>query len=335
MTRPTRSNREPVFPKPYEFVSFPNTSPPLKPPAGHHKYLNKRHHGTLHLELTVETALHISTGTVMMGSDVGQSRLPLIKTMMEGQDRKLMIPGSSLKGAIRSVYEAITNSTLGVVTRRYKNKMPRERLPCTNQERLCPASQIFGALNWQGLVSFRDAKCVKTEWKSGFMPSLYRPRPDQRQKYFRPVSRKFYYHADKAVTGGDRGIPVQQANPKYIFETQIQFQNLTSAELGTLLVALGQDEQHSFALKVGAGKPVGMGSMSVEVTAIEKPDSMVDRYQSYDSNTKRLQGEELKQLVKQWIAEAHQTKLLELNQLEQLQRILEYPTTRQAPDGVY
>lgn len=54
-----------------------------------------------------------------MGSDVGQSKIPLIKTMQMGEN-KLLIPGSSLKGAVRSVYEAITNSTLGVVTPKYK-----------------------------------------------------------------------------------------------------------------------------------------------------------------------------------------------------------------------
>ncbi|MBP0003557.1 MAG: CRISPR-associated protein [Cyanobacteria bacterium SBC] len=335
MTRSNRSNREPEFPKPYEFVSFPRKPLQLKPPAGHHKYLEKRHHGTLHLELSVGTSLHVSTGTVMMGSDVGESRLPLIKTMMEGQDKKLIIPGSSLKGAIRSIYEAITNSTLGVVTNRYRNRMPKDRLPCRKKEQLCPASQVFGALDWQGLVSFRDAKCVKTGVTSGFMPSLYRPRPDQCQKYFDPVSRKFYYHADKAVKGGQRGIPVQQASQNYVFETQVQFKNLTLAELGTLLVALGQDEKYPFALKVGAGKPIGMGSMTVTVKQLEKPDSMRDRYLSYTAENKPLEGEELKQFKKQAIETARQTKLLELEQLEQLQRILEYPTTRKAPDGAY
>lgn len=157
-----RPDNAPQVPKPYEFVEFPPNAPTLTSPAGHHKYLKNRIHGILHLQLTVETALHISTGTVMMGRDLGQSKIPLIKTMQTGNE-KLTIPGSSLKGVVRSIYEAITNSTLAVVTNRYKDKMPRNRLPCRSKEKLCPASRVFGALDWQGLISFQDARCVKKD----------------------------------------------------------------------------------------------------------------------------------------------------------------------------
>ncbi|MDT9273030.1 MAG: RAMP superfamily CRISPR-associated protein [Limnospira sp. PMC 737.11] len=321
-------------PKPYEFVEFPPNAPTLTSPAGHHKYLKNRIHGILHLQLTVETALHISTGTVMMGRDLGQSKIPLIKTMQTGNE-KLTIPGSSLKGVVRSIYEAITNSTLAVVTNRYKDKMPRNRLPCGSKEKLCPASRVFGALDWQGLISFQDARCVKKGFAPGFMPSLYRPRPDQRRKYFNPVSRKFYYHAIKAVAGGEKGIPTQQAAAQYTFETQLQFMNLTQAELGALLASLGQDKDYPFSLKVGAGKPIGMGTMTVKITQIQRTDSMRDRYSDYNTEPPSLTGSELQTFIKQAIAAAHQQKLLELPQLKQLQKILAYPTNRKAPEDMY
>src|SRR5579883_913606 len=98
-------------PKPYELISFPKERPTLQHPIGHHKYDSHRLHGTLFLTLKVKTSLHVSTGVVVMGSDIN-SRVPLIKTMVQGVDQKLSIQGSSLKGCIRSVYEAITNSTL-------------------------------------------------------------------------------------------------------------------------------------------------------------------------------------------------------------------------------
>lgn len=334
MPRPQHPNQAPNIPKPYDFVSFPDRSPTLKAPAGHHKYDNNKLHGTIYLELTVETAVHVSTGIVMMGSDVGQKRIPLIKTMMQSGER-LTIPGSSLKGVIRSIYEAITNSTLGVVTNKYKNRIPTDRLPPRSKDRLCPASRIFGALDWQGIVSFRDAKCTETKFVPGFMPSLYRPRPDQRQRYFKPVSRKFYYHAQKAVSGGDRGIPVQQANAQYTFSTQLHFKNLTQAELGALFIALGQDEKYPFALKVGAGKPIGMGTMTVKISAIAKPNSLRDRYSSYTQETPRLEGQPLQEFVGNAIATAHRQNLIELPQLQQLHQILQYPTDREAPSGIY
>lgn len=322
--------------KPYALVPFPNSKPQLKHPVGHDRYRNDRLHGKLVLKLTVKTAVHISTGIVAMGTDVGD-RIPLIKTMAQGQQRQLTIPGSSLKGVVRSAFEAITNSTLAVASR--KREMPPERLQCQDKKNLCPASLVFGAMNWQGLIHFTDAICETAKSTTGFMPSLYRPRPDQRRAYFdqngKAAGRKFYYNAIKAVSGGDRGIPVQQAGTEYVFKTELQFNNLTQAELGTLLIVLGQDPKHPMALKVGGGKPIGMGTMTVELEAIEKPQSLKERYIRYaipESN--RLTGNPLKTFVSEATQAAHKG-LVERPQLEALAEILKWPTDRTAPEGMY
>ena len=329
-------------PKPYELISFPKERPPKNPPAGHHQYLGDRLHGTLFLTLKVQTTLHVSTGVVVMGSDIG-SRVPLIKTMVQNIDQKLSIQGSSLKGCIRSAYEAITNSTLAVITSRYRDKIPQERLPCKNKQELCPASQVFGALDWQGLIEFSDAKCQNTGFATGFMPSLYRPRPDQRRAYFdargNVAGRKFYYHTIRAIDKGqNQGITVQQAAKEYTFQTQIQFKNLTAAELGTLLIVLGQDPKYPIALKVGGGKPIGMGTMTVEVTAarvLQNKGDLRDRYSSYKpSESDSMTGTKLQQFMQKNIQAAH-SSLVQATQLQQLAEVLKYPTDREPPTGMY
>ena len=329
-------------PKPYELISFPKERPPKNPPAGHHQYLGDRLHGTLFLTLKVQTTLHVSTGVVVMGSDIG-SRVPLIKTMVQNIDQKLSIQGSSLKGCIRSAYEAITNSTLAVITSRYREKIPQERLPCKNKQELCPASQVFGALDWQGLIEFSDAKCEKTGFATGFMPSLYRPRPDQRRAYFdargNVAGRKFYYHTIRAIDKGqDRGITVQQAAKEYTFKTQIQFKNLTAAELGTLLIVLGQDPKYPIALKVGGGKPIGMGTMTVEVTAarvLQNKGDLRDRYSSYNPpESDSMTGTKLQPFMQKNIQAAH-SSLVQATQMQQLAEVLKYPTDREPPTGMY
>src|ERR671933_823047 len=329
-------------PKPYELISFPKERPPKNPPAGHHQYLGDRLHGTLFLTLKVQTTLHVSTGVVVMGSDIG-SRVPLIKTMVQNIDQKLSIQGSSLKGCIRSAYEAITNSTLAVITSRYRDKIPQERLPCKNKQELCPASQVFRALDWQGLIEFSDAKCQNTGFATGFMPSLYRPRPDQRRAYFdargNVAGRKFYYHTIRAIDKGqDRGITVQQAAKEYTFKTQIQFKNLTPAELGTLLIVLGQDPKYPIALKVGGGKPIGMGTMTVEVTAarvLQNKGDLRDRYSSYNPpDSDSMTGNKLPQFMQKNIQAAH-SSLVQATQLQQLAKVLKYPTDREPPTGMY
>jgi hypothetical protein len=285
-----------------------------------------------------------------MGSDIGNNRIPLIKTMVQGVDQKLSIQGSSLKGCIRSVYEAITNSTLAVITSKYREKIPRERLPCRNKEELCPASQVFGALDWQGLIDFSDAKCESTGFSPGFMPSLYAPRPQREAYYTRGMvaGRKFYYHTVRAIDKGqNQGIPVQQAAKEYTFTTQLHFRNLKPAELGTLLVVLGQDSKYPIALKVGGGKPIGMGTMTVTVTKLSafadsqqlanefKLPMLRDRYSSYTPpESDALTGTNLQQFMHRTIQSAHST-LIQKPQLEQLTEVLLYPTDREPPAGMY
>lgn len=337
---PHNSDNESLTPKPYGFVTFPRERPNLQPPTGHHKYHHNHLHGTLFLTLTVKTSLHVSTGVVAMGSDIG-SRVSLIKTMVQGTNNQLLIQGSSLKGCIRSVYEAITNSTLAIVTSKYKDKIPTERLPCKNKEKLCPASRVFGAMDWQGLIEFNDAKCESTSFSTGFMPSLYSPRP-QRQAYYqrgKVAGRKFYYHTIRAIEKGqDRGISVQQAAKQYTFTTQLQFKNLKPEELGTLFIVLGQDPKHPIALKVGGGKPIGMGTMTVEITTAEvlqNQKELRSRYSSYTPPQTDLSGDRLKQFIQKQIQTASNSKLLQTTQLQQLAEVLRYPTDREPPEGMY
>ena len=332
-------NSDDLPPKPYELVSFSKRKPVLKAPVGHHRYRQKDYHGTLQLSLKVKTALHVSTGVTALGSDVDQ-KVPLIKTMTQGRANHLVIQGSFLKGCIRAIYEAITNSTLAVVSGRYKQKMPKERLPCRRKDSLCPASQVFGALDWQGLVHFTDARCTSKSAVTGFMPSLYRPRPDQRKDYFdsrgNATGRKFYHHAREAVDGGNRGIPVQQAGTEYTFKTSLQFLNLSQAQLGTLLISIGQDADYPMALKLGGGKPVGLGTVQVAVTEAEVTQDVRDRYAQYEvPEAAKLTGEPLATFVQAAVKAAHREKLVEEGQLSELQEVLKWPTNRDAPTGMY
>ena len=334
----SRSQADELAPKPYELVSFPRQKPTLRHPAGHDQYRSDCYHGTLSLTLNVKTAVHVSTGIVVLGTDV-KSKVPLIKTMTQGAQQRLTIAGSSLKGVVRSIYEAITNSTLAVVTGKYNQDMPRERLPCRDKTRLCPASMVFGALDWQGLVQFSDAVCQRSEFATGFMMSPYSPQPKKHAEYFhngQAAGRKFYYHAVKALDGGEQGIPVQQAGSEYTFTTQVRFMNLTEAELGTLLIALGQDEKAGFALKVGGGKPRGMGTMTVTVSSIESFQTVRDRYRAYMlPNATTLTDQPLKAFIQQRIAAAYRHKLVETVQLKELSEILKFPTDRPAPKEAY
>jgi hypothetical protein len=333
-------------PKPYELISFPRERPTPQHPIGHHKYDSHHLHGTLFLTLKVKTSLHVSTGVVVMGSDIN-SRVPLIKTMVQGIDQKLSIQGSSLKGCIRSVYEAVTRSCI-CKTKAETNQIPHGYRECKislkkNMVSVCHACQVFGAMDWQGLIDFSDAKCEDAGFSTGFMPSLYRPRPEQRKAYFdqkgKVAGRKFYYHTVRAIDKGqNQGIAVQQAAKEYTFTTKLQFRNLKPEELGTLLIVLGQDPKYPIALKVGGGKPIGMGTMIVEVTQatlLENAQDLRDRYSAYTpSQSDHLTGQALQQFIQKQIQAAH-SRLVQTPQLQELGEVLHYPTDREPPEGMY
>ena len=345
-----------IYPKPYNLVSLPEKKPQLESPAGQKKYHENRYHGTLDLTLTVHTSLHVSTGAIALGSDVGKNRIALIKTMVRENEEKLIIPGSSFKGVVRSVYEAITRSCLCKVSKSYKQgdhkipiKIPSGYQECRinpsdkddEKKKVCPACRIFGALNCQGLVHFSDAKCQISGFLVGFMPSLHPPQPGKRQEYFNDendtvTGRKFYYHFAKAVDKGQQqGFPVQQASGKeYIFSAKLHLKNILKAELGALFIVLGQDAKNKIALKVGGGKPIGMGTMTVTVDRFHCPEKISDRYLDYHRTLEPLTGKELEKLMQSAI-DAARKDLVQSQQLTQITEVLRYSRDRQPPEGNY
>ncbi|MEO1428360.1 MAG: RAMP superfamily CRISPR-associated protein [Cyanobacteria bacterium J06633_8] len=327
------SNKE-IGPKPYELIPFPKKPITSKSPPGHLQYLPNHLHGTLYLTLLVKTTLHISTGSVVMGSDI-DNNVPLIKTMVKTPDNKLIIQGSSLKGCIRSIYEAITNSRLGVITKEYQDKKyyPRERLPNNDKNQLCPASLVFGASGerwgWQSLIDFQDATCETVGYSTGFIPNLWSVKPEEGKAYLnkgKAAGRKFYYHMTREIDKGKRhGIPIQQIKQAY-FKTQIQFHNLQPEELGTLLVVLGQDSEYRLGLKIGGGKPIGMGTITIDITKANISQNLSDlrqRYSSYNTSSQTLTGDKLKTYIQQNIKIARKN-LIENTQLQAIYQVLGY-----------
>lgn len=329
----------PTVPKPYQLVSLPKTSIDRQSPTTHDRFKPDRLTGKIKLQLTVRTTAFVASGTVAMGTDLGSPKtrgVPLIKTSVE-RDGKLIIPGSSLKGVVRSAYEAITLSCL-CKTKAKKEQIPNGYQECKTKTQLCPACRVFGSLNFQGLIHFSDAIGTDADFSVGFMPSLYAPRPRRSEYYIngKVAGRKFYYHAIHAVDKGQKqGISVQQAGGSFIFTTIIKFKNLTEAELGTLLVVLGQDQEKAkIALKVGGGKPVGMGTMTVEVIEIEYLKNWKNYYTNYESEPESLTDNLLEQFKQKSIKSAHQN-LIQSDQLNQLVQVLKWPTDREPPEGMY
>jgi CRISPR/Cas system CSM-associated protein Csm3 (group 7 of RAMP superfamily) len=252
----------------YDFVESANRID-KRDPQGHKEFANSGLHGHLELQLLAQQPIHVAVGVTVLGQDVGSDR-PLVRPMMQKPNGSLFIPGSSLKGCIRSIYEAITASTVGA------RSINATSTPCTGERNLCPASRVFGALGYQGMIEFTDAVC-HTPASIGDIPIMHSPNPGHDRKFYRTTAQRL----DPPEMSH---VPIQQAPRGSIFTTRLRFKNLLSEELGTLLIALGQDPNYPMALKLGAGKAHGMGQLTVEVGQAQvyrTEDLQRDRYSSY------------------------------------------------------
>jgi CRISPR/Cas system CSM-associated protein Csm3 (group 7 of RAMP superfamily) len=148
-----------------------------------------------------------------------------------------ILRGTSLKGMVRAVYEAITGSCLPLVKLRGEYDQPVKSIPgqakpkftfdygddlgdfdtkrCCGRSTLCPACRLFGTLagkeeGFKGQVSFSDARFVTPSALKSclsddffFLPVLGTPKPHHSQTYGAGGSmvsiagRKFYYHHKK------------------------------------------------------------------------------------------------------------------------------------------
>ena len=172
---------------------------------------------------------------------------------------RLTIPGSSLKGAVRSIVEAISSPPSCLrVTRARAAEQPTNVQTCSQKERLCISCRMFGAMGYLGQVRFRDAVLDIGEPTIISTPSLFAPRTRERL-YVREgkiVGRKFYRHGTLA-----RGnVPLEACAPDSRFHLRVDFDNLSHAQLGLLLTALGQGEP-KLHLKLGGAKPACCGSV--------------------------------------------------------------------------
>lgn len=226
-----------------------------------------------------------------------------------------ILQGASIKGMIRSVYEAITDSCLTFAATdgiSGKEKIPYSYADlgnylsgkCNSLEALCPACRLFGAikgdtLNCQGKVAFSDAALVEgtLSQQKCCLKELSSPKPHHYATYGKsghpgsPIAgRKFYYHQGKNPSfsieerlSNNRTIRIEEYAPVgCVFSFQIYGENLTKEELGKLLLAI---ELHDgLGHKIGLGKAFGLGSCCITISREKSPITKASkRYESWNT----------------------------------------------------
>jgi len=275
------------------------------------------HSGVIHC--TIENLTPLFIGWRPSGSN----HPPLLR------NGKRIIPGSSLKGMLRSLAEIVGGGCFVVTDN--GNRIPEQLNACRQVNRLCIACRMFGAMErgakarvHKGKVSIGDALIQETQPSSKPLMVLLSNNGVRHEPFYRSAqsgrldwkSRKLYFHQHKHMASTpsipqkiqERAWNVDALLPGHHFDVEIQFTSLTDLELGLLLYILHLEDEVDVQIgeermrlkgpmrhKIGNAKPAGMGSCHIWLNRLTYLASATKRFTSMTSaENKVLEGESLK-----------------------------------------
>ncbi len=224
------------------------------------------------MPLKIETISKVFVGTGDYETDNKGVYQPFARS-----NGKLVIPGTCIKGVVRTYAEALSPSCEGGKC-------------CVEKDGICICCSIFGALGFQGRVSFCDTEALeptgvtlnkypmKVRWSGGFKGG-----------------RRFYYHnkpnnyraiderTQRIISQNEERVETVSENTCFACDTF--FENLTQKEIGLLLLAMGCSPDHPFFPKLGGGKNRLLGSIRIslpEDIRLASPNLYSDFAISYD-----------------------------------------------------
>lgn len=254
----------------------------------------------------------------------------------------IIIPGSGIKGPVRTLVEAFSNSCVrvqesDVVSRNYK--------PCNARTGLCPACRMFGSTGQAGRVRFDDAGPVGNEETLQHLTQIVKI-----AELFGPNAspqRKFYVIQQTAVSKNlvpERTHAFIEVVPKdTLFITTLYFDNLSNGEIGLLLRALGFDLHPSnsraktslrnrFPISLGGAKPRALGAVKVLLSELRlRGTSGTSNYFTTLVRGRECDPEERRTLLQDWVSNI---SLLDHDTYQQFCKSVSKPDS-QAPEGVY
>lgn len=275
----------------YLFVPLPDhVNRRTHPEAVFDRQVDAALSGVATIEFLCEQPIHIGSGFKRM---VGPR---VVRSAVRIQDG-LGLPGSSVKGMLRSRYEAITysctdapkdkvwdvRSSTGLRKARFRlGTLTLDALKaCSFREpKMCPACALFGRMSQRSRVTVTDFHApAQGEFALFDLPEQFGPNihhvgsakiivdehsRDRSSNQMFEVSdlkgRKFALGEGRRVENA-KPQPVEVIPEGTILQGQIRFMNVMPMELGGILAAIGK--MPASKLKIGAGKCYGLGRMSL------------------------------------------------------------------------
>lgn len=270
--------------KPFSFIPFLETKP--------YKVISGKLRGVINLKIEVLNAIHVSKDSY----DMDESNVIYKEFYKIGSN--YAIPGTSLKGMIRSIAEMVSNSCISAVKDEFAKLPHIKHRSCKiqsgyNAEDTCIICDIFGAMGRKSKIKISN---FIYEDKTGEisvegLPVLRGPHIEEDHIYLNEDKKfkgyKIYNHGISSIlkTGNYQCECLKNGA---IFNGRILYENLDEEELKLLCYAVGLcgDFNH----KAGYGKPAYYGSINITCDD--------EKYVEYAKQYKEDSPEDIKSNIK-------------------------------------
>lgn len=242
-----------------------------------------------------------------------------------------LIPGSSLRGAIKNYFKIITNGSMrtgddGDVTdsdiEGYSKTVANHIPSALNSDKVDFAAAVFGNKEmWSSRVFFEN---LYLQGKGNFENKdtanpLMGPNLASYQSYLEPKNGKaepwnsssnirgykMYWHRNCDWRNTDNyknknskvSKDIAPLKPEHTFIGRVRFENLSAVELGALTKVLSLGDDGKSAYKLGMGKPIGMGSVKLKSTLYLQGDNYYTKLFGDNGFDAGLQKQDKKQYI--------------------------------------
>jgi len=295
---------------PYDFARIDWNRPPERhKPIWHHQLAGQEvqqlYSGHIDVGVFAETPIFISDPRNVPNDPKKPAEF------MQNKRGEYIIPGSSLKGMLRTVVETLGNGCLTLFDGDYERgkvnyhrNVPQSFLHCGNNTNLCIACRTFGMLKeraggvFLGKVNISDAVVYADsiyKYEPMYTGVLVEPKPRHEAFYLDEprrhiAGRKFYFHHSPDMRplsepnliffgGKPANRFIQPLDYDTNFHFSVDFTSLEADEFGALLLAIALEEKMRH--KIGYGKPLGLGSVYLQPNAL----TLVDYSTRYTHST--------------------------------------------------
>ncbi|ADQ42017.1 protein of unknown function DUF324 [Caldicellulosiruptor acetigenus I77R1B] len=235
------------------------------------------------LRLQIETLSYLHIWSGMYSEKNGLIYRTFIKS-----NGKYIIPGSSLKGCVRTVAEMVSYSCMGVATNEQtKVKIPVKKWHSDKRKR-CIVCDMFGAPGNKSKLIFHDFAVVSVEDYSKItelicIPPSFEPHPHECDDYKDENGKfkgyKIYNHGEFKSASPDNGIWIEAVKPGVRFEGEIWLRaDLKQEQKELLCFSLGLS---GFDLKIGYGKNHYLGS--IRISAVNGSSELIELAKKYEA----------------------------------------------------